>query len=105
MRMILALMFTCGCRRSRLCAYLSRSASADGMSVMLMLLVIVSAVTVPRTGQLKLSTTPTCGVGCAAGAPGAAGAPALVDIACAADVGQLRVSRCDTIGATELARA
>src|SRR5512135_2199099 len=101
--MILALMFTCGCRRSRLCAYLSRSTSADGMPVMLMLLVIVSAVTVPRTGHVKLWITPTCGTGCAVGAPGAG--CAIGDCAASeAVIGQLRVSRSATIGATALAR-
>src|SRR6516165_46588 len=106
--MILALMLTCGWRRSRLRAYSSSSGSALGMSVIVMLFVIVSPVTVPRTGHAKLWTMLTCGsTGAgAAGVPGApAGAVGAWPAVAVRTIGQLRVRRSATIGATALARA
>src|SRR5690242_975177 len=99
-------MLTCGWRRSRLRAYASRSLSADGTSVMLMLFVMVSAVTVPRAAQLKLCTTPTCGTGCIVGWPGVGWViPPPCEAAFAGDGGHVRVKRSATIGAAALERA
>src|SRR4051812_25969694 len=100
--MILARMFTCGWRRSRLRTYASSDGSADGTSVMLTLFVIVSAVTAPRTGQVRLCT-PGVGWIAAAGAPGACVIELLDPPPSALE--QVRVSRSLTIGWTELACA
>src|SRR5262245_45592576 len=102
--MILALMFTCGWRRSRPLAYSSSAGSAAGTSVMLKLLVIESAVTAPRTGQLAVAPTTgtmTPGTGAAPTAPLGAARPAAV--AAEADAGQLRERRSRTIGASIVA--
>src|SRR5215470_10277250 len=106
--MIFALMLTCGWRKSRLRVYSSSSGSALGMSVIVTLLVIVSPVTVPRTGHAKLWTTLTCGsTGAGGGAtPGApAGAVGAWPAVAVRTIGQVRVRRSATIGATALARA
>src|SRR4029078_3401355 len=92
--MLFALMLTCGWGRWRLRAYASRSLSAEGTSVMLMLFVIVSAVTVPRGAQAKLCTTPTWRTGCIVGWPGTGCAiPPPCAAALPGDGGQLRVRR------------
>src|SRR5437660_742420 len=106
--MIRARMLTCGCRKSRLLVYASSSGKAAGTSMMLMVLVIVSAVTAPRVGHWRLVTTLVVVPG-VTGAPGGAPAAAAVAAADAAVaivfVGHCRVSRSRSMGATEVARA
>src|SRR5947207_8487373 len=107
--MIFALMLTCGWRRSRPRVYASRSGSADGTSVMLTEFVISSAVTAPRTGQLAFEATTGVASGTIApGAPAAPVAPGWMPPAAAAApgvLGQLRVRRWASIGATVAAFA
>src|SRR5436190_15708894 len=90
--MILALMLTCGWRRSRLRAYAIRSSIAVGTSVIETLLLSESAVTAPRVGQSCGAWLPPeittvedgAGVPAAPGAPGvgAVGAEAPAAVLC-----------------------
>src|ERR1041385_5860685 len=98
--MIFALMLTCGWRRSRLRGYASRSASALGMSVMLRLFVIESAVTAPRTGQFMLVPCGAIWIGCGLAPGGVMPAPGTTVLGV---VGQTRVNRAATMGAMETA--
>src|SRR5436190_782432 len=95
-------MFTCGWRRSRPLMYASSSGSAVGMSVMLMLFVIESAVTAPRIGQLAVAA-PMGDRPAGAGAAPAAGAVEPRPVAAALLSGQARVRRCCTIETSEIA--